>query len=151
MISITILGFILVSIAIAINASIANYEANDDIATAGNRASSTLSRITADLRTATAVSVSEPTTQCTMINAAGSDITYSYNASDDTIYLITNDSSTDDDYVLCENVTAVTITKTTAFDDLMVEYVRSVQITIAITVGSYTNTSSAAVVIRKNL
>ena len=150
LISLAITGILLAAIAVAFNASVINYYENEGIAKAVKDAHQTLSRITTELRTASAVEPNEPSNQCSMITISGDDITYQYNNTDNKVYLITNADSTDDDYVLCDDVTAMTFQKTTKTVD-SVTYVTSVQISMTITNAHIQRTFSAAAVIRKNL
>ncbi|MCD4831791.1 MAG: type II secretion system GspH family protein [Anaerohalosphaeraceae bacterium] len=151
MLSITIAAFLLTAVAFALRASSDNYQANRDISRTINTAMQALSRITTELRTANAVEISEPNSQCSFQTSQGQNITYLFDSSQQKLYLVTNDDTTDDDYILCENVTQAEFTRETAFDDSMTEYVQSVQISISITIGTYSNTFASAVTIRKNL
>jgi len=142
---------LMAAIAVAFNASAVNYRENEDLFAMVNMTRQVLNRITHDIRTATAVSVSEPSNQCSMITSQGSDITYFYNAADEKLYLVTNDNLADADYVLCENVSAMSFSKETALDENSVEYVRRVQISITVTSGSNQRTVSSAALVRRNL
>jgi len=86
--------------------------------------------------------------ECTLITAAGDDITYQYNNGDNKLYLITNDDLSDPDYVLCDNVTDMTFTKTPTDDGTDC---KSVQISITVTRGNVERKISAAAAIRRNL
>ena len=145
-----IMGMLLAAVAVAFNASIINYQENEDIFTAINNSRQALFRITSQLRTAEAVDPNSPDNECTLITAALDDITYRYNNDDNKLYLITNDDASDSDYVLCDNVTAMTFRKDTATEDAIV-YVKSVQISITVASGDALRTVSAAAVIRRNL
>ncbi len=150
LISLAITGILLAAIAVAFNASVMNYYENEGIAKAVKDAHQTLSRITTELRTASAVEPNEPANECSMVNIGGEDITFQYNSTDNKVYLVTNYDSTDDDYVLCDDVTAMTFQKTTKTVD-SVTYVTSVQISMTITNDNIQRTFSAAAVVRKNL
>ena len=141
---------LLAAVAVAINASATNYQQNEDIFKAINSARQSLFRITSQLRTANAVDPNAPSNQCTMITAAGENITYRYNSTDSKLYLITNDDLTDSDYVLCDNVTAMTCTKTTEVVDAVI-VVKNVQISLTVASDDIKKTISAAAVIRRNL
>jgi len=106
--------------------------------------------LTSQLRTADAVDPTSPANECTLITAGGDDITYRYNNADNKLYLITNDDLTDPDYVLCDNVTAMTFTKDTVIIE-SIEKVRSVQVSITVASGNVQQKISAAAVIRRNL
>lgn len=150
LISLAISGILLAAVAVAFNASVMNYQENEDIFKTINSARQALFRITTELRTADAVDPNAPANECSMIKASGEDITYQYNSSDGKLYLITNDDTTDDDYVLCNNVTDMTFTKDTVVKDSLV-VVKSVQISMTVSNDNITKTVSAAAVVRRNL
>ena len=144
-----IMGMLLAAVAVAFHASSLSYRHNEEMYRAMTTARAALLRITNDIRTASAVAVTEPAGQCSMVTAAGSDITYLYNSGDSTLYLVTNDDDTDADYVLCSGVTAVTFDRATVPDDA--GKVRNVQISMTVTAGANSQTISTAAVLRKNL
>jgi len=150
LLALAITAMLLAAVAVAFNASIINYRENENIFKTINNARQALSRITSQLRTANAVDPGSPNNECTLITADGKDITYRFNNTDNKLYLITNDDSSDSDYVLCDNVTAMTFTKDTATKESVI-YVKSVEISITVTSGDIQRTVSAAAVIRKNL
>jgi len=150
LLALVITSILLATIATAFNASIINYRENEDIFHVINSARQSLFRITSQLRTADAVDPNSPANECTLITAGGDDITYRYNNADNKLYLITNDDSTDPDYVLCDNVTAMTFTKDTVIIE-SIEKVRSVQVSITVARGNVERKISAAAVIRRNL
>ncbi len=144
-----IMGMLLAAVAVAVHASSVNYRQNEEMYRAMTTARAALLRITNDIRTADAVAVTEPANQCSMVTAAGSDITYLYNSGDSTLYLVTNDDATDADYVLCRGVTSVVFDRATVPDEP--GKVRNVQISMTVTEGSNSQTVSTAAVLRKNL
>ena len=150
LLALAIASILLATVATAFNASIINYRQNEDIFKVINSARQSLFRITSQLRTADAVEPSAPVNECTLITAAGDDITYQYNNGDNKLYLITNDDLSDPDYVLCDNVTAMTFTKETVIIE-SIEKVRSVQVSITVASGNVERKISAAAVIRRNL
>jgi prepilin-type N-terminal cleavage/methylation domain-containing protein len=150
LVALAISAILLGAIAAAFNGSIINYRQNENIFRTINKARQALYRITTQLRTADAVDPCTPDNQCSMITADGEDITYSYNNADNKLYLITNDDTTDSDYVLCDNVTAMTFTKESVFEGIQWE-VKSVQISITVVSGDLQRTISSAAVIRRNL
>ena len=150
LLALAITGMLLAAVAVAFNASIINYRQNEDIFKTINSARQALSRITNQLRTAAAVDPNSPNNECTLITAAGDDITYRYNNGDNKLYLITNDDLSDSDYVLCDNITAMTFTRHTVTEDSQIK-VKSVQISITVVISNMQRTVSAAAVIRKNL
>ncbi len=148
LLALAIASILLATVATAFNASIINYRQNEDMFKVINSARQSLFRITSQLRTADAVEPSAPVNECTLITAAGDDITYQYNNGDNKLYLITNDDLSDPDYVLCDNVTAMTFTKTPTDDGTDC---KSVQISITVTHGNVQRKISAAAAIRRNL
>jgi len=150
LIALAITGLLLVAVAVAFNASITNYRENEDIFKTINTARQALLRVTSQLRTADAVDPCTPNNECTLITAGGDDITYRYNNGDSKLYLITNDDLSDSDYVLCDNITAMTFTKNTATEDAVV-YVKSIQISMTVISGNVQRTVSAATAVRRNL
>lgn len=148
LLALAIASILLAAVATAFNASIINYRENEDIFKAINSARQSLFRITSQLRTADAVLPSSPVNECTLITAGGDDITYQYNNGDNKLYLITNYDLSDPDYVLCDNVTAMTFTKTPTDDGTDC---KSVQISITVTRGNVERKISAAAAIRRNL
>lgn len=150
LLALAITGVLLAAVAAAFNVSIINYRENEDIFKTINTARQALSRITTDLRTANAVDPNSPDNECALITAGGDDITYRYKDTDNKLYLITNDDLSDSDYVLCDNVTAMTFKKDTTTEGATT-YVKSVQISITVVSGRDRRTVSAAAVIRRNL
>ncbi|MHC4359800.1 MAG: prepilin-type N-terminal cleavage/methylation domain-containing protein [Planctomycetota bacterium] len=150
LIALAITAMILAAVATAFNASVINYKQNKDLFRAVNSARQSISRITTQLRSAAAVDTNSPSNECTLITAASEDITYRYNSSDDKLYLVTNDDLTDEDYILSEDVTAMTFTKQTDSEG-GTTFVKSMQISMTVTVGDISQIVSSAVVIRKNL
>ncbi len=148
LLALAISSMLLAAVAVAFNASIINYRENEDIFKVINSARQSLFRMTSQLRTADAVEPNSPVNECTLITAGGDDITFQYNNGDNKLYLITNDDLTDPDYVLCDNVTAMTFTKTPTDDGTDC---KSVQISITVARGNVQRKISAAAVIRRNL
>lgn len=150
LLALAITGILLAAVAVAFNASIINYRENENIFRTLNSARQALFRITSQLRTANAVDPNSPNNECTLITADSNDITYRYNAGDNKLYLVTNDDLSDSDYVLCDNVTAMTFTKQVVNEDGQIK-VKSVQISMTVEKGNTQQTVSTAAVIRRNL
>jgi len=150
LIALAIAAILLASVAVAINASAINYSENEKMFKTINSARQALFRMTTQIRTADAVDPNAASNVCSMITADGEDITYFYNNSENKIYLITNDDTTDSDYVLCENVTAMNITKNTVLEDAIIK-VKGVQISITVQIGDSQRTIASAAVVRRNL
>jgi len=150
LIALAITGILLAAVAVAFNAAAINCRENENIFKTINNARQALFRITSQLRTANGVDPNAPNNECSFFTANGRDITYQFNNADNKLYLITNDDSSDADYVVCDNVTATTFTKGTATKGSMT-YVKSVQISMTVQSGNRLRTVSAAAVVRKNL
>ena len=148
LLALAITGILLAAVAVAFNASIINYQQNEDIFKTSNSARQALLRITSQLRTGYWVDPNAPNNECSFFTANDRDITYQFNNADNKLYLITNDDLSDDDYVLCDNVTAMSFTKSPTDDGLDC---KSVQISMTVESGDVQQTVSAAAVIRKIL
>lgn len=144
-----ILGVMLTALAAAFNASVANYRVNEDAFKVTNTARQALARITTELRTSKGVAIDDPNSQCTLITAGDSIIRYSFDSSDKKLYLITVDDTTDDDYILCENVSAMTFVL--AADPCDVGVIRNVQISMTLSTDHFTKSISTAAVLRRNI
>ena len=142
LIALAITAMLLTAVAVAFNASVINYQENEKMYKTMNNARQAMLRMTAQLRTADCNSVSTTLTECTLTAAGGQNITYRYNSGEKKLYLVTSDG----DYVLCDNVTAMAFTQT--LDGSIVE---SVQISLTVSIGNISQTVSSAAVIRKNL
>ena len=147
LIALAISVVLLTAVAVAFNASITNYQQNQDIFKTINTSRQALFRMTTHIRTATAIQTAEAANQCSLVTADSQDITYRYNSTDNKLYLVTNDI----DYVLCDNVTAMTFTRDTGIDDEGFAYVKSVQISMTVESGRVSKTLCAAAVVRRNL
>lgn len=156
MMSLVILAMLMTAVAIAFDASVTNFNANQGLYKTVNTGRQALLRITNDLRTAQAVALigtggDADNSECSIVLADGSDVTYKYDSDDDTLYYVTNDDTTDDDYRLCENITSMTFNRSVNPDDTTA--IRSVRIVMTITddLGQVEKTLATASVIRRNL
>jgi prepilin-type N-terminal cleavage/methylation domain-containing protein len=150
LIALAITGILMAAIAVAFNASLNNCRVNEDEFAAINSARQAINRMTTQLRTADAVEPNSPPSECSLITCGNEDITFRYNGDEDKLYLVTNDANSDPDYVLCDNVTAMTFTKDTAVED-SVTYVKDVRISMTVKRGTVVRTVSAAATVRRNL
>lgn len=141
-----ITSLLLTAVAVAFHASIINYRENEHIFKTINNARQALTRMTSQLRTGYFVDPNAPNNECSFFTADGSDITYQYRNPDNKLYLITN--SDGQEYVLCEDVTAMTFAKLLTDDG---SDCKSIQISMTVQSGDLQRTVSAAAVIRKNL
>lgn len=153
LISLIILGILLTAAAVAFDASVTNFTANEDIFRAMNTARQALFRITSDLRTAQAVGLipddDVDNQQCSIQTANGDFLTYRYDANAGILYLDVNVGANVGSYILCEDVTAISFDRTTLADDPFA--VKNVQITLTVTIDRISQTVSSAAVIRRNL
>lgn len=150
LLALAISAMLLAAVGAAFNASAINYRENEEIFKTINNARQALFRITSQLRTADAVDPNAPSNECTLMTSGGEDITYQFNSGDNKLYLVTNDDWSDSDYVLCENVTAMTCTKNAVLEDTIWK-VKSVQISLTVSSGDMERTIAAAAVVRRNL
>ena len=150
LIALAITGILMAAIAVAFNASVTNCRINEDEFAAINSARQAMNRMTTQLRTADAVEPNSPANECSLITCGNEDITFRYNGDEDKLYLVTNDSNSDPDYVLCDNITAMTFTKDTAVED-SVTYVKDVRISMTVKRGTVEKKVSAAAAVRRNL
>lgn len=146
LLALAISAMLLAAVAVAFNASAINYRENEEIFKTINHARQALFRITSQLRTADAVDPNAPSNECSFFTSAGDDLTYEFRSADDKLYLITNSDA--QEYVLCDNVTAMTFgrTLTDEGDDC-----KSVQISMTVSCGDMERTIAAAAVVRRNL
>lgn len=144
-----IMGILMATVALAFNASMVNYRANENIFRTINNARQALSRITSQVRTANAVDPNSPVNECALITAGGNDITFRYDSTQNKLYL--RDNSSTNEYLLCDNVTAMNFEKSTGVDGNGMTYVKSVQVSMTVQSGNMQRTVSAAAVVRRNL
>jgi len=154
LLSLVIMGMVFAAVALAFNASAANYSQNESIFKAMNTARQALLRITTEIRTAQAVALigagagDDPdNSQCSILTSDSRDITYRFNSGDNTLYL--DDNSSGSSYVMCDNVTAITFDRTTVPDDPSA--VRNVRISMTVSVDNLSQTLATATVVRRNL
>ena len=146
LISLAITAMIMVSVAFALNASFDNYGENKKIYQAVNNGRQALTRITTEMRTALVDANTANQSACTLILPDTSIITYRYESDESKLYL----NSGGNDYLLCDNVTAMTFKKSQ--DRLpSVTDVTSVVISMTVQAGDVSQTLSAAAIIRKVL
>ena len=147
LLALAITGLLLAAVAVAFNASIINYGQNEDVFKTINNARQALFRITTQIRTGL-VDPNDVSSEdrCKLLCADGSEITYRYDSADNKLYLHDHDTGTD--YVLCDNVAAMTFKKD---NNTPTRDVKSVQISITVVSGDVQRTVSAAAVVRKIL
>lgn len=145
LISLVIMGILLAALAVAFNASMVNYQENEKIFQTLNAARQALARMTSQIRTGI-VDLNAPSNQCNLITDPNEDITYEFRSADNKLYLITN--SNGNEYVLCDNVTNATFTKTPTDDGADC---KSVRISLTVNDRGYEQKLVAAAVVRKIL
>jgi len=153
LLGLAISAVLLTAVAFAFNASIVNYRENEQMYQTINYARQALTRMTSQLRTGYWVEWLEPDNRCRFTTSQDQDITYEFRSADQKLYLITNNNGRQ--YVLCDNVTAATFTKTQTDGGLDPEGnyhdCKSVQISLTVRTGDFQRTLCAAAVIRRNL
>jgi len=145
LIVLAITALLLTSLAAAFSASIMNYRQNEGIFKAVNNARQALCRITTQVRTG----LVDPNnildqSMCQLLCSDGSEVMYWYNSGENKLYL--RDISSNVDYVLCDNVIAMTFKKD---DSSPTGDVKSVQISMTVESGDVQKAVSAAAVVRK--
>jgi prepilin-type N-terminal cleavage/methylation domain-containing protein len=146
LIALAISAILLAAVAVAFNASIVNYQENEEIFKTINNARQALFRMTSQLRTGYFVDPNALSNRCNFFTVAGEDISYEYRADDNALYVITNDDGAE--YVLCEDVISMNFVKTPTDEG---SDCKSVQISMTVQSGDFQRTLSAAAVIRRNL
>ena len=146
-IALAIMALLLAAVATAFNASAINFRENEGIFKAVTAARNALVLMTSQIRTGILDPTDLSQTTCTLQCADGSNVTYRYISGEKKLYLHNNDTNTD--YVLCENVTAMTFLKDK--DNNTPPDIKSVQITITVESNNTQQTLSAAAVVRRVL
>jgi len=154
--SLAILAMLMAAVAVAFDASIVNFQANESISKNMNTARAALLRMTTEIRTARSVVPGDPNTQCSLTTADGENICYWYDEVTDVdqptrvLRLSPDGTPDDDDPILCRNVTNATFIRGTGGSPLVVRNVRMV-LTITDDKGGNPQTLAAAAVVRRNL
>ena len=145
LLALAITAMLLVALAAALNASVINYRQNEDYFKTINNARQALSRMTSQIITGLVDpdNVSDESC-CRLLCADTSEITYWYDSTSNKLYL--REHSSGSDYVLCDNVTAMTFTKDNSSPT---GDVKSVQISMVVESGNVQRTVSTAAVVRK--
>ncbi len=140
LISLAIAAMLLVAVGAAFTASAQAMEVNDEFFMATQSARISLARVLTDVRRGTAEE--DALTDRVRILTTPSDPlqpphdrTYEYRPATKQLVVITNDNATDPDYVLAENVSALTFTKMIGKDANNTNCVERLAMTITITVG----------------
>jgi prepilin-type N-terminal cleavage/methylation domain-containing protein len=159
--SMVILAVLMTAIAVAFDASIINFQANDSISKTTNAARAALLRMTTELRTAQSVATLgtgagfDPTnlSQCSLATPDGT-ICYWFDQNNGVLRLDADGNvatHSTSDPALCKNVTAVTFARATVPGDT--SKIRNVRIVLTLTddKGKNPQTMAAAAVVRRNL
>ena len=147
LLSLAILAMVMAAVAVAFNASAINYSQNEAMFKAMNTARQALLRISTEVRTAQALALTGGSSQCSILTSDGRDITYRYDSGNNTLYLDDNIASAS--YVMCDNVTALTFIRTTVPDEPSA--IRSVRISITVSVNNISQSLATGAVVRRNL
>ena len=152
LIGLAISAILMVALAVVFNASIINYQENEQLFESINGARQALARITTELRTADGVYSGAPSNQCIFYGAADPNtlVTFEYRDASDvndpnTLVLIKDGTA----YTLCDDVTAASFTKTPADEDPNDS--KSVLVSMTVKTGDRERTLSAAAVVRRAL
>ena len=157
LIGLAISAILLAAVAVAFSGSLSSYRENEKMFWAVNNARQALTRMTTDLRTAGyydagthtwyGVSSVDANDRCTFFTSDADHMQYWFNPDDSTLYL--TNLSTNDQYVLCEDVVAATFTKTPASASPTGDDAVNVQISLTVRSDDYERTLSAAAMVRR--
>ncbi len=154
--SLVILAMLMAAVAVAFDASIVNFQANESISKNMNTARAALLRMTTQIRTAQDVAIGDPNSQCSLTTAEGDDICFWYDTTTDAdqptpvLRLSPTGIPDESDPILCRNVTKATFIRGTGGTPAVVRNVRMV-LTITDDKGGNSQTLAAAAVVRCNL
>jgi prepilin-type N-terminal cleavage/methylation domain-containing protein len=155
--SLVILAVLMTAVAVAFDASIVNFQANESISKITNAGRAALLRMTTELRTSQGVGVigvDDPdNTQCSLITPAGT-VCYWFDQNNGVLRLDADGnvaSHSTSDPALCKNVTSVTFNRASVPSDS--SKIRNVRIVLTMTddKGRNPQTLAAAAVVRRNL
>jgi prepilin-type N-terminal cleavage/methylation domain-containing protein len=146
LIGLAISAMLLAAVAVAFNASVINYQENEDMFWTMNNARQALARMTSQLRTGHLVLPTAPNNQCSFFTSANEDVTYDWRTADKKLYVKMN--AVNHEYKLCENVIAASFTKIPTDDGTDC---KGIQISLTVKSGRFQRTLAAAAVIRRNL
>ncbi|MHC4265130.1 MAG: prepilin-type N-terminal cleavage/methylation domain-containing protein [Planctomycetota bacterium] len=145
LLALALAALLLTSLAAAFSASMMNYRQNEGIFKSVNNARQALSRMTTQIRTGLVdPNILADQSKCRLMCSDGSEIMYWYKSEDSKLYL--RDFSTNDDYLLCDNVVAMTFKKDNSSPS---GDVKSVQISMTVEIEGVRKVVSAAAVVRK--
>ncbi len=144
LIAITISAMLLTAVATAFNASLMNYQVNQEIYEAMSRARQTLLRVTAQLRTANFVDVSTPNNQCDFFDPCDNYFLFDYRSAAGKLVLV---DGANNEYDLCDNVSSMEFLKQASASDP--NSAVSVRISMTVDCGDASQDLATAVVVRK--
>lgn len=145
--ALTISALMLTALAASINATMINFNANENSYKAINNGRLALSRMCAELRTSQGIVPVESSVWCGFITADGVYSSYRFDSSDGVLYMWNMDTFRS--YVLCDGIEAMTFTK--GLDPEDPGKVRNVQISMTIKVGNITKKLSTATIVMINM
>jgi type II secretory pathway pseudopilin PulG len=174
LLSVAILAMLMAAVAVAFDASVKNYQANESIYQTVKTGRQAMMRMISDLRSARAVNAAgtvaaaadtqygviaaarglawtgDDANSCKLITAAGLAYCYRYDPGTKILHLDDNDNNVS--YVLCRNVKSISFVRSylpgTGTDP---DRVQSVRITLSVSGDDVTEDLAAATVVRKNL
>ncbi len=150
LISLVIVAVLLTAAAAAFKAAGDSVTQNDQYFEASQAARISLARLLTQIRCGS-VDEASTSTSLHLITEDNQDITYNYDAATHEIILVTNDDTTDPDYVLARNVTQCAFDIQLGTDANNAECVASVSIEIAVKCGNNEVRFSGSAAPRRNL
>jgi prepilin-type N-terminal cleavage/methylation domain-containing protein len=144
LLSLAILGILLAALGTAFNASAMNYRENRNLSEAMNTARMATDKMVTLIRTGQPDPTDTAANTCRLVTADGTDMTFSYNSTQKKLYCVIGGAN----HVLCDNVTAMTFSKTLSGD---ADCVTRVLMSMTVQVGDVSKTVTSAVLVRKNL
>jgi hypothetical protein len=156
MISLAITAMLLTAVAAAFTASAQAIGENDDFFRATQAGRVSINHFLTEIRTGTidAPSNSYTLRLITAPKAGGGgeeDRTYQWRSADKKLYLVTNDDTTDPDYVLASNVTSATFSAEMGKDYNNTDCVARITVTLVVTIGNNAVRLSGSAAPTKNL
>jgi type II secretory pathway pseudopilin PulG len=132
-ISLAIAAMLLTAVGTAFSASVAAINNNDQFFRATQSARVTLNQVLTEVRRAHAVNVAG--NKVDLVTYDNRDISYVYDSTAGTLRLVTNDSTTDADYVLTSGLTSFSATSDTALATGGISYVTRVSLSLTVETG----------------
>jgi prepilin-type N-terminal cleavage/methylation domain-containing protein len=153
LVALAVTAILLTAVAVAFNASAINYNENTEMFKALNTGRQAMLRMTNQLRTANSASTTDPNSRCYFWTGDTPSLHRGFRYANNEVDLVYLDSAGNvtASYMLCENVADMKFTRTTGLDSNNQPCVKSVQMSMKITVGDNSQKVTGAVVLRKTL